>query len=192
MANRLPITGLQCIEMLQLATRLTPEEFLERHHWLALVTNPEFDTDNLNELLKFVTYPANGEFNLSILEPFTGLEMVQKSRLYSFLRFIGQEITAPQAKRFKLVTIGSQRNFEAVKTELAKHGAIPQGQWCRVLKKVYPKHSGGPIGVADASWVDLDNRTRFPFVDKNGVECFGWTLLDFPFSDNWRWLVEVQ
>lgn len=188
MAEHLSITSLQRMEMLQLATRLTPDEFQARHRWLALLTNPEFDP---NTLLESMTYPANGEFNLSIPEPFTGLEMVSKNGFTGSWRFIGQEITAPQAKRFKLVTIGRQPNFEAVKTKLAEHGAIPQGQWCRALKRVYPKHCGEQIGVADASWLDPDNDTHFPFIDSDGVECFGRASPNSFFSANWWWLVEV-
>lgn len=138
-------------------------------------------------------YPADGvEFNLTITEPFTGLEMVRRFGYDpTGWKFNGTEIAVPQTKRFKLVSVGAQPNFEAVKAACLKHGTIPEGHWCDAFKESYSQPDGnGPIGVANASWVLPFSRARFPYVGTGGGTCFDWTV--FGFSAGWRWLVEVQ
>jgi len=141
-----------------------------------------------------IAYPALNEvFELAIIQPFTGLEMVRNDGYTNWQewRFTGREIFVPQKKKFKLVTIGYQLNFDAVTKELAKHGAIPQGQWRTAFKKAFPSPDGkGPIGIADASWVGPHGFVRFPCVDSGGHPYFHWTAFDF--DDGWRWLVEVK
>jgi len=147
--------------------------------------------DAVRKIPEFPTYPKDGEvFELSIKEPFTGLQMVKDDGFTGNWQFTGQEIIEPQTKRFKLVSIGYQPNFEAVKTELAKHGKIPQGQWRKAFKKAYPKTDGSPIGVADASWVRSSGSVRFPYVYSDGDEYFYWP--GHVFNDDWRWLVEAK
>ena len=150
----------------------------------------------LDELLESLclVYPALNEvFELAIIQPFTGLEMVRNDGYTNWQewRFTGREIFVPQKKKFKLVTIGYQLNFDAVTKELAKHRAILQGQWRTAFKKAFPSPDGkGPIGIADASWVGPHGFVRFPCVDSGGHPYFHWTAFDF--DDGWRWLVEVK
>ena len=139
------------------------------------------------------SYPAVGvEFDLTIAEPFTGIEMVRRFGYDpTGWKFNGEEIAMPQTKRFKLVSIGAQPNFEAVKADLAKHGAIPDGQWLDAFKKAFPQPDGkGPIGVAKASWVSPSGGAHFPCVSTGGDLYFVWT--DSGFHARLRWLVEVQ
>ncbi len=139
-------------------------------------------------------YPVDDEvFTLTIEKPFTGLEMV---RDYGFIewqrwKFFGQEITEPQTKSFKLVSIGRCIDFDMVKRKLTEHGAIPQGQWCRALASAYPKAvRNGPIGVADASWGEPSPADHFPFILDDGDESFD-HVVDM-FDGAWRWLVEAR
>ncbi len=75
-------------------------------------------------------YPADGvEFDLTITESFTGLEMVRRFGYDpTGWKYTGNEIVAPQTKRFKLVPICAQPNFQAVEAVCLKHGVIPDGQ----------------------------------------------------------------
>lgn len=136
--------------------------------------------------------PADHEiFSLTITKPFTGLEMVRDDGFkdWRLWKFTGKEIATPQTKRFKLVLIGEQPNFEAVVRELKKHGRIPQGQWRKAFKEAFPETDGSLIGVADSSWVSPSGGVHFPCVAGYGNEYFGWTGRGF--GDDWRWLVEV-
>jgi hypothetical protein len=138
-------------------------------------------------------YPANGvEFELTINEPFTSLDMVRRFGYESAgWNFSGAEITKPVTKRFKLVPIGAQSNFKAVEMENAKLGIIPDGQWLDAFKKAFSQPDGnGPIGVAKASWVIPRRDACFPYVYTDGGLSFDWT--GHGFSAFSRWLVEVQ
>ncbi len=154
----------------------------------ALISNEATEQTELVPL-----YPADDEvFELSI-EPFTGLEMVRDDGFDNWHKwqFNGKEITERETKRFKLVPVGYQPNFDAVKEKLAKHGTIPQGQWRKAFKKAYPKPDGkGPVGVADASWVNPSGGVGFPCVRGGGDEYFPWTGNGFLRSS--AWLVEVK
>ncbi|MEQ1917854.1 MAG: hypothetical protein ABL955_01535 [Elusimicrobiota bacterium] len=128
-------------------------------------------------------YPADNEvFTLTIAKPFTGMDMVRDSgfKMWHEWKFVGQEITEPRTGRFKLVTIGR-----------CIDGAIPQGQWRRALAAAYPKAvSDGPIGVADASWIEPSPTDQFPFILDEGEESFD--HVEDMFDGTWRWLVEVK
>jgi len=139
-----------------------------------------------------LNYPKNNEiFTLTIAEPFTGLEMVRNDGFHSWeeWKFTREEIITPVTKRFKLVSIGYQPNFEAVQQELTNYGKIPQGQWRKAFKKAYPKAHGTWIGVADSSLVDPYGFVSFPCVSDGGDKNFDWA--DRSFNDDWQWLVEV-
>ena len=138
-------------------------------------------------------YPANGvAFELTIFEPFTGLEMVRRFGYNpTGWKFNGTEIITPQTKKFMLVSIGEQPNLKAVKSELAQYGAIPAGQWCDAFKKAFPQPDGnGSIGVVDSSWVLPDGGASFPCVSAVGGLFFLWSVDGF--DAFWRWLVEMQ
>ena len=138
-------------------------------------------------------YPALGvEFDLTIAEPFTGIEMVRRFGYDpTGWKFNGEEIAMPQTKQFKLVSVGAQPNFKKVEAANAKEGVIPDGQWCDAFKKAFPQPDGnGPIGVAKASWVRPGGYASFPYV-RTGC-CLSFLWLDDAFDADWRWLVEVQ
>lgn len=137
-------------------------------------------------------YPADGEiFTLTINRPFTGLEMVRDDGFSNWQewKFTGQEIAVAQTKRFKLVSIGEQMNWEAIILELVKHGKIPMGQWRKVFKGAYPEpDKNGPIGIADVSWINPRGSANFPYINTDGTERF--ELTSSIFYGYWRWLVE--
>lgn len=139
------------------------------------------------------SYPALSEvFELTIDQPFTGLGMVREDGFTNWQewRFTGREIV-PQTKRFKLVVVGYQPNFEALTKELTKHGVIPQGQWRKSFKKAFPRPDvKGPIGVADDSWVYPDGNYYFPCVSRGGLPHFH--CAGNAFNARWRWLVECK
>jgi hypothetical protein len=139
-------------------------------------------------------YPADNEvFTLTIAKPFTGMDMVRDSgyKMWHEWKFVGEEITAPRTGRFKLVTIGRCIDFSMVKSKLLEHGAVPQGQWRRALAAAYPGAvSHGPIGVADASWIEPSPTDQFPFILDEGEESFD--HVEDMFDGTWRWLVEVK
>jgi len=137
-------------------------------------------------------YPASNEiFSLTITKSFDGFEMLLDDGFKNWhaWRFTGGTITAPQTKCFKLVSIGYQPDFEAVKRELEKHGRIPQGQWRKAFKKAFPQTDGSRIFVADPAWVDPHGLVHFPCVLDNGDEEF--YRVDRDLGSNCRWLVEV-
>ena len=71
MAKRIPITGPQCIELLTLASRLTPDEYQARHRWFAELTDPDFDPAQFEMgALTPMTYGA------VITPPFDGAELI--------------------------------------------------------------------------------------------------------------------
>ncbi len=138
-------------------------------------------------------YPVLGvSFDLAIAEHFTNLEMVRRfGHNPKGWQFNGTKIVVPQTRKFKLVSIGAQPNFEAVKAVLAQHGTIPEGQWCDAFKKAFPQPDGkGSVGVADAVWVYPSGDAGFPYVGADGVPGFVWTVGGF--DADWRWLVEMQ
>ena len=139
-------------------------------------------------------YPADNEvFTLTIAKPFTGMSMVRDDgfKMWHEWKFVGQEITQPRTGRFKLFTTQRSIDFSMVKSKLVLHGAIAQGQWRRALAAAYPKAvSNGPIGVADASWVEPSPTSQFPFILDEGEESFD--HVEDMFDGTWRWLVEVK
>lgn len=108
--------------------------------------------------------------------------------------FKGTKPKGKQTRRFKLVKVGYLPTLDAVRTALASHGTVPEGQWREAFKKAYPKPDGnGSIGVADPSWVGPNGRRRFPYLDWDGGQ---WRSRFF-FADDvqgspWRWLVECK
>ena len=139
-------------------------------------------------------YPPDNEvFTLTIAKPFTGMSMVRDDgfKMWREWKFVGQEITQPRTGRFKLVTTQRSIDFAMVKSKLVLHGAIPQGQWRRALAAAYPRAvSHGPIGVADASWIEPSPTDQFPFILDEGQESCD-HVVDM-FDGTWRWLVEVK
>ncbi len=139
-------------------------------------------------------WPAPGEvFELTMEKPFTGLAMVRDTGFSNLRewRFTGKEITKPVTKRFKLIEIGYQQNFESVKRELGKHGTIPEGQWRKAATQKFSGAPGRPVGVADSSWVGPVGGVNFPYVSgDDGDGHFYWT--DDDFGGGWLWLVEVK
>ncbi len=150
-------------------------------------------TNHAQSVAKIATYPADGvPFDLAI-EPFPGIDLVGRFGCdnQQEWKFNGREILEPQTKKFMLVSIGYQPNWEAVKTALLKYGAIPEGQWCDAFKKAFPQPDGkGLVGVADASWVSPRGSALFPYIHADGVPHFDWAGLDF--GAGWRFLVLAQ
>lgn len=134
-------------------------------------------------------YPINGEaFELTISEPFAGLKMVYDDYC-GLWHFTGFEITWPQTKHFKLVSIGSCPNLDCVRGKLKEHGVIPRGQWIRAFQKVYLRPDGkGPIGVADPAWHNSSDAC-FPAIGSKGKE--GFCCAHGGYAADWRWLVEI-
>ena len=137
--------------------------------------------------------PADGvEFELT-LEATDPLEMVRleggNSEGWSFR---GSPIV-PQTSRFKLIRARDCWNLHEVRVNLNKHGSIPGGQWREAFRKAFPQCDGkGPIGFADASWVNPTDCLFYPVLDgKSGA----WESYFCPVyfdTINWRWLVEIS
>lgn len=95
-----------------------------------------------------------------------------------------------QTRRFKLAQAGYQPNLDGVKAALPASGSV-EGQWIKAFKAAYPQPDGqGPIGIADASWVDPSGNARFPVVSTDGSPYFGWAGVGRDAC--WRWLVAVK
>jgi len=103
----------------------------------------------------------------------------------------GPKVSGTQTRRFKLVRVGYQLNLDAVRTALASHGGIPEGQWREAFRAAYPTPDGkGPVGVADPSWVYPNGDRVFPCVSddrKRWRSGFRWA--NFGRVAHWRWLV---
>ncbi|MBI4092479.1 MAG: hypothetical protein HY420_00985 [Candidatus Kerfeldbacteria bacterium] len=54
--KRIDITSGQCVELLTLARRLTPDEYQARHRWLERITDPTFDVALFDVILTPTTY----------------------------------------------------------------------------------------------------------------------------------------
>ncbi len=202
MAKRIPITSPQCIELLTLAIRLTPDEYQTRHRWLARITDPEFDMTQLPDLISGV----EGQLKASQLPPYPEVGVVfsrtmdgdapendpnqmPRSDGYTDMRHTGnRRVRGAVTRNFKFVEIGYQPDWASVKQELAKHGKIPEGQWREAVKKNF-RTNGRRMGVADASWDDSRGDAHFPYVRDDGTSSFYWAGSGFL---NWLWLVEAE
>lgn len=141
-------------------------------------------------------YPANGViFELTLNFDATEADPTQMVRVGGYgpsekWRFVGKKMCGIQTRCFKLVQVGACRNFNEVLQNLAQYGEIV-GQSCAAFKVAFPKPDGnGPIGIADASWVDPDGKLCFPFVRSDGSSRFFWA--DIEFGGSWRWLVPAS
>jgi len=144
------------------------------------------------------TYPAIGEIfelTLDADDPLADpIWMVRKDGdIYEDAErwsFTGTRLVGIHTRRFKLVDIGYQLSFDAVRSALEEYGRIPEGQWRHAFEVRYRKAHGGLVGFADSSWVDSESATRFPYFFGIGNTRFNWTLRDF--HDRWLWVVEVS
>ncbi|MDO8435154.1 MAG: hypothetical protein Q7S89_00535 [bacterium] len=130
------------------------------------------------------------------------LEMVKREGYDRPMKWkhAGSTVNGRQACRFKLVCLEARgtaedlappRTFEEVRSELASHGRIPEGQWRMAYKAAYPECDGkGPVGIADPSWQDSSGSLFFPCVDWRGRSDLASTAEGFDLY--WRWLVEVN
>ena len=148
------------------------------------------------ELSRRLPYPPIGEvFELTLdgCDPSSDpIEMVRGDGYNEPERweFKGERVIDLETRRFKLVEIGYQPNFNAVREAFREHGTIPGGQWREAFKANFEPDSKGPIGIADASWLNPLGSASFPYVDANGSSYFLWA--DSSFRVGWRWLVEVS
>lgn len=100
-----------------------------------------------------------------------------------------------KARKFKLVEIGNQPNFESVERELKKFGKIPNDEWHAPLKRKFPVPPGRPVGIAYASWASWlipNSRLLFTILDRNGTPDFSQGDVTNGFDADWLWLVEVE
>ena len=180
----------------------------ERNGWTAADVKKLSAGDTLAQVLHVVRgngsvtiasrpYPTVGEvFELTLNGNDPTIDPVEMVRRDGYndperWRFTGARIAGEQARRFKLVEIGYQPNFDAVCSALKQHGEIPGGQWREVFKAAFGKPDGkGPIGFADPSWGDPHGSVGFPCVYAGGASVFRWA--DHDFHDDWRWLVGVS
>ena len=104
-------------------------------------------------------------------------------------KFTGTLMIGEWRRWFQLVDVGNCLDLDSVRSELSKHGRVPEGQWVGAFMGAFPIGDGeGPIGVADPSWENFGDR-MFPFIASGG-------LLNFTNADDfgpgyWRWLVEI-
>lgn len=139
--------------------------------------------------------PADGEvFELTLdgdaVDP---MEMARRDTHARDWKFDGTRLTGTHSRRFKLVCVGDQQGFDAVRTALVAHGRIPEGQWRDAFKAAYPLPDN-LVGVADPSWVRRSGRRFFPTVHtgrSGGDTDFHWAGFE-SFSDDFHWLVEVD
>jgi hypothetical protein len=139
-------------------------------------------------------YPAVGEiFELTlngddlVNDP---IEMVRRCRYDNpeKWQFDGRRLVGTQSRRLRLVGIGDQLNFGAVRKALAEQGPFPEGQWREAFMAAYPEPNGkGPMGVADPSWCGPDGLLYFPYINTAGRPHFN--RAGTTFLDNWLWLV---
>lgn len=139
-------------------------------------------------------YPKVGQVFELTLSP-GNLTKKSESPIRTKWKYIGQKITKPQTRKFKLVQIDRCANWQELTEKLQAQGNIPEGQWLEVfLNKFGINHNHdkneGSIGVADASWIDSCGASRFPLVDSDGNQFFGYTT-GHQFGSLFRWLVEV-
>lgn len=101
---------------------------------------------------------------------------------------IGHIVSGLQTRRFKLVTIGPQPDFQSALSELARHGKIPEGQWSKAFNDTFESDKSCTVLFADPSWIHCDEGPRlpciYPVINYLG---FDWTSL--PFNDD-LWVVE--
>lgn len=116
-------------------------------------------------------------------------EMVRRDGYSGEWKHNGPRVKGRQTRRFKWISIGYQPNLEAVRTALAPHGKIPEGQWREAVKQMFEPDGKHPRGIADPSWEDPDGRARFPYVECDGRSDFRWA--DGGQGESWRWLVGV-
>lgn len=186
-------------------TQIVADELLGRfarqqHDWFERVRKGSLDPEAVMRAVQALidrAYPATGEiFELTLDGSDPAMHPIEMVRRYGYdhpekWRFTGTRLDRTETRRFKLVEIGYQPNFDAVLKALKSHGEIAGGQWREAFRAKYQKPDGkGPIGVADPSWMRPFGPIRFPYVSTAGRSSFHWTGDDF--HDSWRWLVEVS
>ena len=144
-------------------------------------------------------YPEIGEkFELAIPEPLTGVELNNRfgygASPVDGWAFIKAGILQPQTKSFMIVSVGRQRNLEALQRSLSLEGKIPDGRWLAPFVRSFPRYDGrGLIGIADAWWWSRDG-FNFPCIC-HGVAHFRSSsfpfALDPSFPATCRWIIEA-
>lgn len=141
---------------------------------------------------KGLNIPAVGEvFELTLTTPINAMEMVQWASYNSDdgWEYNGR-VFVPGTQTFKLAQTGYQPNLDGVRWQQGKAN-VPQGFWLMAFYEAFPTNDGnGPIGVADASWLDPRRRARFPALVAGSSQ--GW-LRNFLWAGSvrhgdWRWL----
>ena len=158
---------------------------------------PKPEEETVEEVPAVPAYPKVGEiFELSFDGDVPENQPLEIVRYFGYdpddgWKHKGLRVGGKQTCRFKLVQVGYCRNLDEVKERLKAHGKNPGGQWMKAFKMAYPQPDGnGPIGIADASWVDPRGRARFPMVFSGGDLCLLWADIDQ--GGDWRWLVAVE
>lgn len=143
-------------------------------------------------------YPADGEvFRLTLdgdAPENDPIEMVRQDGYQSFKRwkFKGKKVVGIQTRAFKLVRVGDCRNLDELHEKLAQYGDVPEGQWRQAFVAAYPQSDGrGSVGVADASWFDVNGHARLPYIHWRGFSSFSSIRSWFGSEPGgrWRWLV---
>ena len=139
-------------------------------------------------------YPAVGEiFELTLdgdAPENQPLQIVRDCGYTGKWRHNGRTVKGKQTRRFKFAQAGYQPNLDGVKSALPTSGSV-EGQWIKAFKAAYPQPDGnGPVGIADASWVNPRDDANFPFVSTDGSLNFCWA--DDVQDAFWRWLVPAE
>ncbi len=139
-------------------------------------------------------YPAVGEvFELTLdgdVPENQPLQMVKDCGCTGKWRHNGRTVKGKQTRRYKLAQAGYQPNLDGVKAALPASGSV-EGQWIKAFKAAYPHpDDNGPIGIADASWVDPAGGAHFPCVYADRGLDFDWAGIIRVVS--WRWLVPAE
>jgi hypothetical protein len=138
-------------------------------------------------------YPAEGTvFQLTMdADIITPIEMVRRAEYHTpdKWRYEGTPLTGIHTGYFTLVPLGFNLTIPTVKKDLAKHGAVPSGQWLEAYLQAYWKTDGlSAIGVADPQWFSPKGLYHIPYISR-GMRGFYWVERER--YGVWRWLVQV-
>ena len=106
--------------------------------------------------------------------------------------FSGRPIAGLQTRNFMWVSVEPRQNFDAICTELAKHGKVPEGQWLEVIMEQFEPDRRRAI--ADASWIGpLAGCRSFPCYIRPTEGGLFFICVDIKLNTlRLHWLVEIQ
>ena len=125
---------------------------------------------------------------------FNPLEMVSNSGYMDSKQwyFNGEPLDGITIRGFELAPLqGVDVLGDAISLLSLEKRSVP-GQFISAFRSQFPEPGKkGPIGIADASWIDAKGNARFPYIDTDGKIGFAHVENLEQYGNYWRWIVPI-